>query len=227
MLQRRHRFCRRVHKTMAQSIKPGETEINIAARLHNMHTSAGLEVDGMIVGSDERCFKYRHPMATEKRLEKYLMLHSVARKWGLHSNLTRFLHFGPIPEKIRKIYDCAAGIEARIFLTIEPGLRFSEILRNQKKWYQELGFKGEWKNHFQGGPTGYIIADGGRALTDKVVQVNQSYEWFITVTGTKTGELSLLTENGLEISSYIKSSWPGLDVSTPFGDVRVPNIMVI
>jgi len=213
--------------TMAQSIKPGETEIDIAARLLSMHASAGLEVDGMIVGSDERCFKYRHPMATEKRLEKYLMLHSVARKWGLHSNLTRFLHFGPIPEKIRKIYDCAAGIEARIFLTIEPGLRFSEILRNQKKWYQELGFKGEWKNHFQGGPTGYIIADGGRALTDKVVQVKQSYEWFITVTGTKTGELSLLTENGLEISSYIKSSWPGLDVSTPFGDVRVPNIMVI
>ena len=213
--------------TLARTIKPGETEIDIAAKLRNMHTLAGLEVDGMIVGSDERCFKYRHPLATEKPLEKYLMLHSVAQKWGLHSNLTRFLHFGPPPSKIRKVYDCAAGVEARVFLSLEPGLKFAEILENQKRWYQELGFKGEWKYHFQGGPTGYVIADGGRSLTDKVVQVNQPYEWFITVTGTKTGELTLLTEEGLEISSYINSSWPGLDVNTPFGDVIVPDILVL
>ena len=213
--------------TLARTIMPGETEIDIAAKLRNMHTLAGLEVDGMIVGSDERCFKYRHPLATEKPLEKYLMLHSVARKWGLHCNLTRFLHFGRPPDKIRKVYDCAAGVEARVFLSLEPGLKFAEILENQKRWYQELGFKGEWKYHFQGGPTGYVIADGGRSLTDKVVQVNQPYEWFITVTGTKTGELTLLTKEGLEISSYINSSWPGLNVSTPIGDVVVPDILVL
>ena len=213
--------------TIARTIRPGETEIDIEAKLRNMHTLAGLEVDGLIVGSDERCFKYRHPLATEKPLEKYLMLHSVARKWGLHCNLTRFVHFGQPTEKVRKVYDCAAGVEARVFLTISPGLKFADILKNQKKWYEELGFKGEWKYHFQGGPTGYVIADAGRSLTDKVVQVNQPYEWFITVTGTKTGELTLLTEEGLEISSFINSSWPGLNVSTPYGNIIVPDILVL
>ena len=155
------------------------------------------------------------------------MLHSVARKWGMHCNLTRFVHFGEVPDKIRNVYDCAAGVEARVFLTLEPGMKFSDILSNQKSWYAELGYEGEWKYHFQGGPTGYIIADGSRALTEKRVQINQPYEWFITVTGTKTGELSMLTEDGFEISSYINSSWPGLNVSTSHGDICVPDIMVI
>ena len=117
-------------------------------------------------------------------------------------------------------------MEARVFLTIEKGMRFSQILENQKQWYAQYGFEGEWKNHFQGGPTGYVIADGARSLTEKVVQVNQPYEWFITVTGTKTGELSLMTEDGLEISSFLHSSWPGREVSTPYGNTIVPDILL-
>ena len=85
--------------SFAQSVKPGETEKDIAARLHCEHLKKGMEVDVLIVGSDERCFNYRHPLPTEKPLEKYLMLHTVARRWGLHCNLTRFLHFGEPPEK--------------------------------------------------------------------------------------------------------------------------------
>ncbi len=215
-----------IFSALGRSVYPGMTEKNIEAKLWNLHTIHGLEVDGMIVGSDGRCFKYRHPIATQKPLKKYLMLHSVARKWGLHCNLTRFVHFGKLGEEVEKIYECAANVEACIFQTIEPGMKFSTILENQKAWYAECGFEDEWKNHFQGGPTGYVIADGDRSLTNKVVQNNQPYEWFITVTGTKTGELSLMTENGLEISSYIHSSWPGRAITTPYGDITVPDILV-
>ena len=212
--------------THGRTVYPGMTENDIAARFWNMHTASGLEVDGMIVGSDERCFRYRHPIATDKSLEKYLMLHSVARKWGLHCNLTRFVHFGKISAAVEKAYNCASNVEARIFMTIKKGMRFSHILEKQKQWYAEFGFEDEWKNHFQGGPTGYVIADGARSLTEKVVQVNQPYEWFITVTGTKTGELSLMTEDGLEISSFLHSSWPGREVSTPYGNTIVPDILL-
>ena len=83
---------------------------------------------------------------------------------------------------------------------LKPGVKFADILSRQKQWYAEQGYPEEWRNHFQGGPTGYVIVDAGRCLTDKVVQVNQPYEWFITITGTKMGELALLTEDGFEIS---------------------------
>jgi len=214
-----------IFSSLARSVYPGMTEKEIEARLWNLHTMNGLEIDGIIVGSDERCFQYRHPIATNKPLDKYLMLHSVARKWGLHCNLTRFVHFGAISKEVERVYDCAANVEAMVFQTIQPGMKFSEILTNQKEWYAEFGFDGEWKYHFQGGPTGYVIADGGRSLTEKKVQINQPFEWFITVTGTKTGELSIMTEEGLEISSFLKSSWPGRTIKTRFGEIIVPDIL--
>lgn len=217
----------KLYTEFVQSVKPGETEKEIAGRLRCAHTKAGLDVDVLIVGSDERCFKYRHPIATEKRLEKYLMLHTAVRRWGLHCNLTRFIHFGAPSEKIRSIYDAAANVEARLFRALKPGVHFADILKWQKQWYAETGFPDEWKNHFQGGPTGYVVVDAGRCLTDKVVQVNQPYEWFITITGTKMGELSLLTEGGLEIASFIESSWPGMVVHMPDGDVQVPDLLVL
>ena len=213
--------------SFAHSVKPGETEKGIAARLHCEHLKAGMEVDVLIVGSDERCFKYRHPIPTEKPLENYLMLHTVARRWGLHCNLTRFVHFGQPPDKVRKVYDAAANVEARVFLSLKPGVKFADILTWQKKWYEEQGCPEEWRNHFQGGPTGYVIVDAGRCLTDKVVQVNQPYEWFITVTGTKMGELAMLTDKGLEISSYMNSVWPGINVRTPMGEIIVPGLLIL
>jgi len=213
--------------SFAYSVKPGETEKEIAARLHCDHLKAGMEVDVLIVGSDERCFNYRHPIPTEKPLEKYLMLHTVARRWGLHCNLTRFLHFGQPPAKVRNVTDAAANVEARVFLSLKPGVKFADILAWQKQWYAEQGYPEEWRNHFQGGPTGYVIVDAGRCLTDKVVQVNQPYEWFITITGTKMGELSLMTENGLEISSHLNSAWPSMKVHTPMGEIVVPGLLIL
>jgi len=64
-------------------------------------------------------------------------------------------------------------------------------------------------------------------LTEKVVQKNQPFEWFITITGTKVGELALLSEKGLEIPSYDRSSWPGKSVQTPKGELVFPDIMIL
>jgi Xaa-Pro dipeptidase len=217
----------RLFTSFAHSVKQGETEKDIASRLHCGHLKAGMEVDVLIVASDERCFKYRHPIPTGKPLGNYLMLHTVARRWGLHCNLTRFVHYGEPQEEVRKVYNAAANVEARVFLSLKPGVKFADILTWQKKWYAEQGYPEEWRKHFQGGPTGYVIVDAGRCLTDKVVQVNQPYEWFITVTGTKMGELAILTEKGLEISSYANSSWPGININTPIGDIIVPDLLIL
>ena len=216
----------RLYTRFAETVQPGQTEQEIAARFHAAHLAAGMQVDVLIVGSDERCFQYRHPIPTAKKLERYLMLHTAARRWGLHCNLTRFIHFGEPSAQIRKVYDAAAAVEARVFRMLEPGLPFADILKAQKEWYAEQGFPEEWRNHFQGGPTGYVIVDAGRCLTDKVVQINQPYEWFITVTGTKMGELSLMGEAGLEIASFASSTWPGLEVSTDQGSLVVPDLLV-
>lgn len=211
---------------IARTVQPGETEKTIAKKMLCAHINAGLEVDVLIVGSDDRCFKYRHPIPTEKPLDKYLMLHTVARRWGLHCNLTRFVHFGKPGRAVRRVYNAAAKIEANVFLSLSPGVKFKDILAWQKKWYAKQGYPDEWRNHFQGGPTGYVIVDAGRCLTEKVVQINQSFEWFITITGTKMGELAMMTENGLALCSFENSSWPGMRITTELGEITVPDLMV-
>jgi len=137
-------FC-----TIARAVRPGQTEVDIANKLQCAHINAGLDVDVLIVGSDERCFKYRHPLPTEKSLRNYLMLHTVARRWGLHCNLTRFVHFGEPPNQIRGIYNSAVYIESQVLQSLSPGVRFADILEWQKKWYAEKGYPKEWQKHFQ------------------------------------------------------------------------------
>jgi Xaa-Pro dipeptidase len=178
----------------------------------------------LILGSDERVFRYRHPMPTDKPIQRYALLHSVARRWGLHSNVTRCVHFGKPSNEVRRVCEAAATIEGRLFAKLQVAVRFADILEWQKAWYEELGFPEEWQYHFQGGPTGYVIVDAMRCLTDKVVQVNQPFEWFITITGTKVGELALLTKSGLEIASQ-GNHWPTYSVETEKGVVEVPGLM--
>lgn len=215
-----------IFSDIALTIKTGEAEREIATRLHCAHLHTGIEVDVLMAASDERCFRYRHPLPTSRKLENYLMLHTVARRWGLHCNLTRFVHFGEPPRKIRKVYDAAANVEARVLMSLKPGVKFADILEKEKEWYAEQGYPEEWRNHFQGGPTGYVIADAARCFTEKVVQINQPFEWFITVTGTKMGELSLLTKDGLEILSFENSSWPGKLIQTSLGEIEVADLMI-
>jgi hypothetical protein len=70
-----------------------------------------------------------------------------------------------------------------------------------------------------------MTVDTSRCLTDTIVEENQAFEWFITVTGAKVGELSLLTSKGLELPSA-GPLWPRLEVKTDRGISMVPDIMV-
>jgi len=212
-------------ETLATQVKPGMTEREVAIQLHIEHIRHGIDLDVLIVGSDERIFRYRHPLPTDKPIERYLLLHPVARRWGLHGNVTRSIHFGQPTLEIKRAYRAAATVEAFVIASLQPGLRFADILAHQKAWYAQLGFPDEWHFHYQGGPTGYIIVDATRCLTDKQVQLNQAFDWFITVTGAKVEELTLLTSNGPKIVS-LGSHWPRLEIQTDQGVFFVPDLMI-
>jgi Xaa-Pro dipeptidase len=220
------------HKTgtlleeLALQVAPGMSEISIARRMQAAFIMEGIDLDVAIVGSDERIFRYRHPLPTRKPVSSYLLLHSAARRWGLHANLSRSLHFGAPPLPVERAYQAAAMLEARLLSQLAPGLPFARILELQKEWYAQLGFPGEWELHFQGGPTGYGVVDAERCLTDSCVQFDQAFDWFITVTGAKVEELALLTGGGVEIASQA-GGWPSLQVPTEQGPFSVPALWVL
>ena len=211
---------------LARTVQPGESEEEVSRRLYADLVMRGIEPDVLIVASDERIFRYRHPLPTHKEINKYLLLHPAARRWGLHANISRSLHFGDPSQEIFQAYHAVATIEARIISMLKEGILFADIFTQQKIWYAQLGFADEWRNHFQGGPTGYVVVDVGQNQTSASLQVNQAFDWFITVTGAKVEELILLTSAGVRIASY-QSSWPGLNISTDSGTVIVPGLWVM
>lgn len=209
----------------ARRIEPGMSEIAAAAILRKLEIDYQIEADTLMVGAHSRNLKYRHPLPTETKLSDAVLLHSAARKWGLHVNLTRTACFGEPPSELRSKFDAASSIQAGIINLLRPGLKFSEILAFQKQQYAAYGFPDEWKLHFQGGPLGYVIVDARRCESDKVVTVNMPFEWFVTITGTKTAELPLLTDQGMIIPS-LKSPWPLKNFPAEGGSLALPDILI-
>jgi antitoxin VapB len=216
----------RILTEVAQHLQPGMTEQEVAARLLYEYALKGMTIDVLIVGFDERIRRYLHPMPTENILERYALLHPAARRWGLHANVTRLVHFGEPPSDTRRAMDGVATIGGHVATMLAPGVPFADILTEQIRLYRVLGYSGEWMYHFQGGITGYTLADPTRCTDpDARIVERQAYDYFITITGAKFEEFMLLTEHGLEIAS-MDPEWPVQSVETPQGNVVVPDVLI-
>lgn len=216
----------RILTEVAQHLQPGMTELEVAARLLYEYALEGMTIDVLIVGFDERIRRYRHPMPTENVLERYALLHPAARRWGLHANVTRLVHFGEPPSDTQRAIDGVATIGGHVARMLAPGVPFSDILTEQIRLYRVLGYSGEWMYHFQGGVTGYTLADPTRCTDpDARIVERQAYDFFITITGAKFEELMLLTEDGPEFAS-LGPGWPTRTIQTPKGEITIPDVLI-
>jgi Xaa-Pro aminopeptidase len=141
--------------------------------------------------ADERSRKYRHAIATERPIDKYLMLNVNARKWGLVTTITRIVHFGKVDRALARQYADTVHIECEMIAASRPGTAMSEIFKKTVGLYAERGYPGEWKLHHQGGAQGYrnreyIIFP----TSQEIIQENQCLCWNPTIAGKKYGTKS-------------------------------------
>ena len=188
------------------TIRRGETEHEVAADLSSRLRKQGIMVPVMLVASDERLSRYRHPIPTAKKIEKTVMVVACPREYGLTIAVTRLLHFGKtLPSELRRKHDAVCRIDAAFHAATAPGQRWCDILKIGQQVYRETGFADEWKLHHQGGPMGYegrdYLATPGE--TRRVVE-NQAVGWNPSITGTKS-EDTILSSG--EVLTEMKN-WP-------------------
>ena len=191
-----------LEKTMMQT-KKGEKESTVVARLCREIWKDRIDPITLMAAADDRISKFRHPIPTDKKIQKLLMVSVNARKWGLIVSLTRFVHFGKVPRELKKKYEANVFIDCTMMAHTIPGTPARDVLQKGIDAYREKGYPEEWKLHHQGGSIGYTGRDYRTNLkTPDIIQENQAFTWNPSLTGTKSEDTILTTLNGPEMITH-------------------------
>ena len=213
-------------RSTVDTIRPGMTEADVEGLLISAFSLKGFVSTVVLVGSDERIPKYRHPLPSGKKIDRTVLLVLCPRKYGLHVPLTRTISFdGSLDPDMQRRFEAASTVAAHCIARSVPGTRFADVLAMQKRLYGELGYDGEWRNHFQGGPTGYMPNDSTLCLDgESVIQEEQPMNWFVTITGVNTEDTILSGKQGGEILTR-SGSWPVKRYSALGKEVFLPEVL--
>ena len=220
-------LCAEAMNEAILQVRPGLTENEIAALLANAAQKRGVQAIVNLIATDERIYAYRHPLPTGKKMDRYAMLVLCGRRWGLVCSITRLVHFGSLPDDLKRKQVAVAQIDATFLTATRPGKSLAGIFTLAVAAYAETGFGEEWRLHHQGGPAGYEPREyvGTPASTDFVF-AGQVYAWNPSITGAKSEDTILIGETQNDVLTEI-AGWPGLTVSVAGNQVVRPAILEI
>ncbi|MDE2703063.1 MAG: M24 family metallopeptidase [Chloroflexota bacterium] len=211
----------------AREISPGQNEFEAAALLQEKLNRTGIVAPVLLVASDDRIRRHRHPLPVNKSIERYLMLVSCALRDGLWCSITRLVHFGPIDQDLEARALACASVDAAFIAASRPGNRVSDAFAAGRAEYAAQGFAGEWREHHQGGPAGYgsreFFAGAG---VDMEIGSGYSFAWNPSIAGVKSEDTVIVgggpDEPDFEVITET-GEWPAIEL--PGRPVRRPAIL--
>lgn len=210
-----------------RAVQVGQTEHDAAARLAAESYERGGVPIVVLVASDERVASYRHPLPTDKPIERYAMLVLCFRKDGLVISLTRLVHFGAMPDELRRKAEACARVDARLILGTQPGRTLGDLFAVAREAYADEGYPEAIDEHHQGGSAGYAPREVvARPDVQTPIAVNQMFAWNPSIRGVKSEDSILLTENGVEILTAMEG-FPTLTVSIDGQPIARPAILEV
>jgi antitoxin VapB len=155
------------------------------------------------------------------------MMILCGRKWGLICSLTRLIHFGPLPDEIRRKSEAIAQIDAEMISASRPGSTIGDVFKTAQAAYATVGYPNEWQNHHQGGLAGYapreVIAT---PLSNQPILAGQVFAWNPSITGGKSEDTIWVGEQSNEILTEL-TEWPAISIQIGNQMVKRPAILEI
>jgi antitoxin VapB len=182
-----------------KAVEPGMSEYDLEAMTAANLLKRGILPSVYLYAVDDRIFKYKHAVARGARLKQYGMLNLCTRKFGLAISITRFVHFGKLPDELASRFQSAANVNAALLDASRVGASSAQLFKVAQDAYAAEGYPGEERFHHQGGPTGYgerewVATPSG---TETVVN-NQAFAWNPSIRGGKTEDTVLLRDGKIE-----------------------------
>jgi antitoxin VapB len=215
----------RVVGDLTRKLVAGETEREVARRVTDGLAACDIRAVVNLVAADERIQKYRHPVPTDRRWEKILMLVVCAQRGGMIASLTRIVCSGAIPDELRRRTLATARVNAQLLSATRPGALGSELYEVAARAYAAEGFAGEEQLHHQGGASGYRTRDWlAHPRCSEPVQTNQAFAWNPSITGTKVEETCVAFADGIEVLT-MTPDWPQIPVVIEGREYFSPDIL--
>lgn len=208
--------------------EPTDSEREIAAALRSGLADRGIDSPVALVGGEKRAQRYRHFTPTETKLGRYAIASVTACRDGLHASCTRTVAFDA-PEWLESRHEAAAGVEtAALAATRQVGKRggtAGDVFRAIRRAYRERSYPREWKEHHQGGATGYAGREWfATPFGEERVRLPMAYAWNPTVQGAKSEDTALVTDEGIEVLTET-GEWPTRTVEAGGIELERPAVL--
>lgn len=181
-------------------LEPGVSEQEMSARTTASLLARGVTPAVLLMGTDERIFRYKHALPRAGVLQRYGMVNLCGRYQGLVISITRFVHFGAMPAELAAGFESATRIHAALLHATTDGATSRDIFAAAQRAYAAEDAEDEIERHHQGGPCGYasrdwVITPSG---TERVT-LPQAFAYNPSLRGAKAEDTVLLSSRGVEI----------------------------
>lgn len=181
-------------------LAPGMTEDEMAARIAADLLAQHITPSVLLMGTDDRIFRYKHAVPRKGVLRKYGMLNFCARRAGMVVSITRFVHFGAMPAELAANFERAAQVNAELLHASREGATSASLYAVAAQGYAAAGFPEEITKHHQGGPCGYLERDWvAKPDGRQTIQSAQGLAWNPSLQGAKAEDTALLRDGSIEI----------------------------
>jgi antitoxin VapB len=216
-----------VIEQLVRSLEPGQTEKEVARRAADVLAAKGMQPVVALVAADERLKKFRHPIPTEQRWQRVVMVVVCARRGGQVAALSRIVCVGRVPDDMRRRMISTARVNATLLSATRPGTVGSELYKFAARTYANEGFEGEEHLHHQGGACGYRTRDWvAHPASTEIVQDSQAFAWNPSITGTKVEETSIAFTDRTEVITSTPA-WPKIPVLIDGREYLSPDVLVL
>jgi antitoxin VapB len=210
---------------LMRNISPGETEKEIARRAVDALAACGIHAVVRLAAADERLENFRHPIPTDKRWKKTLMVVVCARRGGLIASLTRIISSIDVTHELRRRTLAAARVNAQLLAATREGTTAADLYSVAARSYAQEGFEGEEHLHHQGGACGYRTRDWvAHPTCPERVQINQAFAWNPSIAGTKVEETCIAFGDEIEPITATPD-WPQITVEVGGREYRSPGVL--
>jgi amino acid transporter/Xaa-Pro aminopeptidase len=148
--------CTQALEGAMRAWRPAERECDLAARIAGALEERLIFPSVLLVGGAERRRAFRHPVPTASVTGGDVLAVVVGVRGGLNVACSRSASAGSPDPELAARHEAACAVEAAMITATGPGWRWADVLRTGQAAYRDAGFDGEWREHVQGGPIGYL-----------------------------------------------------------------------